>query len=78
MVALEARRVHGDLLNRRTRGGPARLLDRGLPVIEDDTSAVLRSQVAQQLRGFGAAAQGLENDAIIDATALERGISLIS
>ncbi|MGI8792042.1 MAG: RHS repeat-associated core domain-containing protein, partial [Acidimicrobiales bacterium] len=50
----------------------------GLPVIEDGTSAVLRSQVATQLRGFGAAAQGLENDAIIGATALERGIPLIT
>ncbi len=50
----------------------------GLPVVDDGTSAVLRSQVAQQLRGFGAATQGLENDAIIGATALERGIPLIT
>jgi len=50
----------------------------GLPVVADGTSAVLRGQVAAQLRGFGAAAQGLENDAIIGATALERGIPLIT
>jgi len=30
------------------------------------------------LRGLGAAAQGLENDATIGATALERGIPLIT
>lgn len=50
----------------------------GLPVIDDGLSATLRSQVAQQLRGFGAAAQGLENDATIGATALENGMPLIT
>ena len=50
----------------------------GLPVIDDGVSAVLRGQVATQLRGFGAAAQGFENDATIGATALERGIPLIT
>lgn len=50
----------------------------GLSVVEDGVSATPRSQVAAQLRAFGAAAQGLENDAIIGATALERGIPLIT
>lgn len=50
----------------------------GLPVIEDGTSAVLRSQVAMQLQMFGASSQGLEGDATIGATALERGIPLIT
>ena len=50
----------------------------GLPVVADGTSALLRSQVAQLLRGFGAAARGLENDATIGATALERGVPLIT
>lgn len=50
----------------------------GLTVIDDGVSATLRSQVAAQLRAFGAAAQGLENDATIGATALERGIPLIT
>ena len=50
----------------------------GLPVIEDGTSAVLRGQVATQLRAFDAAEQGLENDATIGATALERDIPLIT
>jgi hypothetical protein len=50
----------------------------GLPVIDDGASAVLRSQVATQLRGFGAAAQGLGNDATIGATAPENDIPLIT
>jgi predicted nucleic acid-binding protein len=50
----------------------------GLPVIDDGVSAILRSQLATQLRGFGEAAQCLENDVIIGATALERGIPLIT
>jgi RHS repeat-associated protein len=49
-----------------------------LPVIPDGSSATLRARVAQQLRGFGASQQGLENDATIGATALERGIPLIT
>ena len=32
-----------------------------------------RSQVMQQLRVFGAASQGMENDAAVDTTALGRG-----
>lgn len=51
---------------------------RGLSVIPDGTSAVLRGQVAAQLRAFGAAERGLINDATIGATALERGIPLIT
>jgi hypothetical protein len=50
----------------------------GLPVIDDGVSAILRSQVATQLRAFDAAAQGFENDATIGATALERGLPLIT
>jgi hypothetical protein len=50
----------------------------GLPVIDDGVSAVLRDQVATQLRAFGAAAKGLGNDATIGATALENGIPLIT
>jgi RHS repeat-associated protein len=50
----------------------------GLPVIPDGLSAVLRGQVAGQLRAFGAAARGLENDATIGATALEHGLPLIT
>lgn len=51
---------------------------RGLPVVDDGTSAALRAQVAQHLRAFGAATQGFENDAVICATALEKGIPLIT
>jgi predicted nucleic acid-binding protein len=47
-------------------------------VIDDGVSAVLRSQVATQLRALGAAVQGLENDATIGATALENDIPLIT
>jgi len=50
----------------------------GLSVIDDGMSATLRGQVAAQLRAFGANAQGLENDATIGATSLERGIPLIT
>lgn len=50
----------------------------GLSVIDDGVSAVLRGQVAAQLRAFGAAAQGFENDATIGATALERALPLIT
>jgi predicted nucleic acid-binding protein len=50
----------------------------GLPVIDDGASAVLRGQVAAQLRAFGAAARGLGNDATIGATALENDIPLIT
>ncbi|GEM_PF-6838478 len=50
----------------------------GLPVVADGTSATLRAQVAQQLRGFGAKAQGFDNDVVIGATALERGSPLIT
>jgi RHS repeat-associated protein len=42
-------------------------------VIADDVSLTLRGQVMQQLRMFGAAVQGMENDAAIGATALGRG-----
>lgn len=50
----------------------------GLPVVADGTSATLRSQVAQQLRAFGANAQGFDNVVVIGATALERGVPLIT
>ena len=50
----------------------------GLQVIDDSASALLRSKVAEQLRGFGAATRGLENDAIIGATAIETGLPLIT
>jgi predicted nucleic acid-binding protein len=38
----------------------------------------LRGQVMQQLRMFGAAVQGMENDAAIGATAIGMGIPLIT
>ena len=47
-------------------------------VIPDNNDAVLRGQVMQQLRGFGADPIGIENDAIIGATALADGLPLIS
>jgi predicted nucleic acid-binding protein len=50
----------------------------GLPVVADGMSAAIRAQVAQQLRAFGAKAQGFDNDVTIGATALERGSPLIT
>ena len=50
----------------------------GLREVPDGMSAVLRGQVAQQLRGFSAKAQGFDNDVTIGATAIERGSPLIT
>jgi RHS repeat-associated protein len=50
----------------------------GLPVIEDAGSITLRGQVAQQLRIFGADEVGFDGDVAIGATALDRGIPLIT
>jgi hypothetical protein len=50
----------------------------GLREVPDGMSAILRGQMAQQLRGFSAKAQGFDNDVIIGATAIERGSPLIT
>jgi RHS repeat-associated protein len=50
----------------------------GLKQVADGTSVAVRAKVAQQLRGFGAQARGFDGDAVIGATALERGMTLIT
>lgn len=60
------------------RKGFSGVLPDGVSVIPDDTSMTLRGQVMQQLSMFGAASQGIENDAAVGATALERSIPLIT
>jgi acetylglutamate synthase len=49
-----------------------------MSVISDEPSMTLRGQVFQQLRMFGAATQGIENDVAVGATALGEGIPLIT
>jgi hypothetical protein len=60
------------------RKGFSGALSDGVSVISDDTGMTLRGQVMQQLRMFGAASQGMENDAAVGATALGRGMPLIT
>jgi predicted nucleic acid-binding protein len=50
----------------------------GVGVIPDDNSAVLRGQMMDSLRQFGASPVGMEGDATLGATALARGIPLIT
>jgi rRNA-processing protein FCF1 len=60
------------------RKGFSGTLPDGVSVIPDDASMALRGQMMQQLRMFGAASQGMENDAAVGATALGRSIPLIT
>jgi RHS repeat-associated protein len=53
-------------------------LPAGVGVIPDDNSAVLRGMMMDALRQFGASPTGMEADATIGATALARGIPLIT
>lgn len=67
-----------ELIDVAARKGFSGALPNGVSVIADNTSMTLRGQVMQQLRMFGAAVQGMENDAAIGATALGRRIPLIT
>ena len=67
-----------ELIDVAARKGFSGALPNDVSVIGDDVSMTLRGQVMQQLRMFGAAVQGMENDAAIGATALGRGMPLIT
>jgi len=60
------------------RKGFSGLLPGGVDFIADEESAVLRSQVMDQLRGFEAKEQGIEVDAQVGATALSGPYPLIT
>jgi hypothetical protein len=62
-----------ELIDVAARKGFSGALPGDVSVIPDDVSMTLRGQVMQQLRMFGVAAQGMENDAAIGSTALGRG-----
>jgi hypothetical protein len=61
-----------------SRKGFSGTLPAGVSVIEDDVSMATRGMVMQQLRMFGAATRGIENDAAVGATSFGMGIPLIT
>ena len=67
-----------ELIDVGARKGFSGALPNDVSVIGDDVSMTLRGQVMQSSKMFGAASQGMENDAAIGATALARGIPLIT
>jgi predicted nucleic acid-binding protein len=71
--------VVDELADVAARKGFSGQLPAGVGIIDDDDEgALLRSQVMQQLRGFGAAEQGIDVDAQVGATALSRSYPLIT
>jgi hypothetical protein len=67
-----------ELIDVAARKGFSGTLPGDVSVIPDNVSMTLRGLVMRQLRMFGAATKGMENDAAIGSTALERGIPLIT
>jgi predicted nucleic acid-binding protein len=70
--------VLSELADVAARKGFSGQLPAGVGVIDDEEGALLRSQVMEQLRGFGAAPQGIDIDSQVGATALSGSYPLIT